>query len=462
MDALAYVFAAIPFLVSFLMAVLLIGLFWGLVGSPVWGAGAVLAFAVIEAAFVFIPPIHLGFNIFPGDVVSIAIGIALVLRAGHYPWGSSIGRLWLVFGAFMFASFAVGAASYGAAAGSDFRVYFFYSWVTVAYFMTFELHPPQLARMRTMVILAALCLVGLTFVRWAAFGAGVDLGPFQAFVVDGNNFRVVSAGQALIIGVGALLLIQRWLLRQAGSGSISLAVVFLLTLVALQHRSVWVAVLIGLATMVMLQRKQLGRSSGSLLLVLGLGIALIVPVLILGLGGGVSETVAASAREAVSSRSTFTGRAEGWKALLTDWKAGGLHSYVLGQPFGSGYAREQQGSTVAWSPHNYYIHVLLRTGVLGLLAMVTTLMVAARRLFRARDVEYPEWVPLLVGLLLLELAYFIPYSALIEQAIWCGSALSLAARLKPSAPALAPPPALQQGLATKPAPLRSGGYWGRA
>lgn len=432
MELLAYLFAALPFVIALLIALGTVALVWGLATSPAAGAAWVLFASLLQAAFVFVPSINLGINIFVGDLVSVLLGMALVIRGARYPWASAIGRAWLVFGIFMIASFLLGVARFGAGrAGSDFRTYFFYFWTGVAYFLTFEMSPAQLRRIRSVFICAALLIVSLACIRWVAELGDISLGAFGAAFRDGKRFRVVSAGQTVIIAVGALFLLQRWLTRESGFGAAALAMLMLLAVMVLQHRSAWGAVVLGLAGLIALQRKQLGRSGGAALwVVLGV-VAVLVPLLLLGLGGDVQQSVGGSVQEAVSDRSTFVGRIEGWRSLLAEWSASGVRSYAIGQPFGSGYLREQQGTMVSWTPHNYYVHVLVRTGVIGLLALLFVFVLAGVRLFAARSGGLAPWVPILVAFLMLELAYFVPYSANFEQAIYCGMALAVAARLAP-------------------------------
>jgi hypothetical protein len=428
MEFLAYLFVAPPFIIAFLLAVGAVVLLWALASTPTAGAAWVLVATSLEAAFVLVPPIHLGINIFLGDLVSVFLALALVMRARHYPWASAIGRAWLVFGLFMFASFVLGTAKYGVRAGSDFRTYFFYFWVGISYFLTFEMSPVRLQRIRSVYIAAAIFIVALSCIRWMALLGHLDLGPFQAYVPDGKTLRVVTAGQAMIIVVGAMFLLHRWLLRESGFGVAALAAVMLLVVVALQHRSVWVAGLLGLMGLVVFQRQQLGRGGGAVLwLIVGL-IAALLPLLLLGVGSDVQQSVGGSVQEGLSSRSTFVSRVEGWRNLLAEWRAGGISGYAIGQPFGSGYVRAQQGSLVTWSPHNYYVQVLLRTGVVGLAAMLFAFVAAAVRLFKTRDVDGARWAPLLLAMVLLELAFFVPYPALFDQAIFCGMALAVAAR----------------------------------
>lgn len=430
MELLSYFFVGFPFVVSLLLAVAVIVLIWVLAHSPAWGAGLVLGYASIEALFVATPPINLGVNIFLGDLVSVSLGIALLLRVGDLPWRSAIARLWVVFGIFLLLSLALGMARYKAAAASDFRVSFFYAWIAIAYFMSFELTEAQLVRIGTLFTVAALFLLLLAGVRWMAEANSVRLGSIGVVFPDNNYFRVVGAGQALTISIGALFLLQRWLLRKAGFATLAMVGVLLLAVAVLQHRSVWAAASVGLMALVALQRRQLGRRTGPVLLIPMVGVALMALVLVLGGGQAVQQSVGRSAQEVAGERSTFTGRTEGWRSLLIEWSAGGFKSYAIGQPFGSGYAREQQGVTVKWTPHNYYVQSLLRAGVLGALASLLAFVLAAYRLFRARKGEHAAWMPMYFALLVMELFYFIPYAAQIEHAIFCGVAFSIAARLK--------------------------------
>ena len=115
--------------------------------------------------------------------------------------------------------------------------------------------------------------------------------------------------------------------------------------------------------------------------------------------------------------------------MLSDWLHAGPVAYVIGSPYGSGFTRlesESTGREIAYAPHNYFVQTLLRSGLAGLFALVSTYVLALRWLRRDGGLEHPD-VPAsaLVALLASQLLYFIPYSPHYEQGIILGMALSL-------------------------------------
>ena len=83
------------------------------------------------------------------------------------------------------------------------------------------------------------------------------------------------------------------------------------------------------------------------------------------------------------SRRTFEWRTEGWSTLLEGWSGSPLN-WIIGEPFGSGFARDVSGDLVASTtdPHNFYIMTLLRTGVIGMLAFIILAVGLLRALWR--------------------------------------------------------------------------------
>ena len=160
------------------------------------------------------------------------------------------------------------------------------------------------------------------------------------------------------------------------------------------------------------------------------GLVVVTVIVIAALYGSldmIGNTVDQSFHEAFSDRSTFTGRIEGWQELVGEWSRGDLAGYLIGSPFGSGYARVQQGGVVTWTPHNYYLQTLLRTGVIGVFALIAVYGVGMYRLLWTES-EPISHGPLFFALLAMELAYFIPYPALFEQSIFSGVAFCVVAR----------------------------------
>ena len=427
MEVLSYFLIAVLFLVAFSAALAVVICFSWLLTNPVAGAALVLVIFLLEVVFVSLPAINVGFNIFPGDIASLALGIVAVIRIGKVGRLTTISSAWLVLGLVLFISFTRGMSRYGVSAGSDFRTYFFYFWTGVAYFLTFDLTESQLYTIAKLWIAVCLCTMALVYFRWGADAAGLKIGPSWSQVGAGVPFRVVGAGAAMVLAVGLLILVHQQLCGQLPRHLAILPLFLLFTLLLLQHRTVWVAALTGLITLFMTEK---GHRTKGVVKVTVAGLVVVTVIVIAALYGSldmIGNTVDQSFHEAFSDRSTFTGRIEGWQELVGEWSRGDLAGYLIGSPFGSGYARVQQGGVVTWTPHNYYLQTLLRTGVIGVFALIAVYGVGMYRLLWTES-EPISHGPLFFALLAMELAYFIPYPALFEQSIFSGVAFCVVAR----------------------------------
>ena len=139
-----------------------------------------------------------------------------------------------------------------------------------------------------------------------------------------------------------------------------LGVVLLLFVVVLNRRTVWLALLVGVAV-IMLRNRRLGRRA----VVMVAAAAVITAAVYLALPRLGRE----SGRLTSSGTGTLDWRIEGWQALLETWSRDPV-SWLIGQPFGSGFARRVEGMEVVLEAHNFYLTTLLRTGTVGLVALI--------------------------------------------------------------------------------------------
>jgi hypothetical protein len=247
--------------------------------------------------------------------------------------------------------------------------------------------------------------------------------------VGGARLRVIYAAPALVLA--QVFIVTSFAARAELDLPHTwrfLPVVLLPVVVGLQHRSVWVVLLACSILMALLAKRLRGR----LFLVLGGGI-LVGSLLVLfsfGTGiGGVGPSLEGSALEAFGTqRSTLLWRVEGWKALLGDNRMSSGLDYLLGLPLGSGYLRAVFGSQVGVSPHNFYITIFLRTGLLGLCAFALMYLGCLRPLFAAarQGGRWGSWAQMMFVLLVSQLLFYIPYGASYEQGLLLGSAMGLA------------------------------------
>jgi O-antigen ligase len=108
----------------------------------------------------------------------------------------------------------------------------------------------------------------------------------------------------------------------------------------------------------------------------------------------------------------------------------------LGQPFGSGYYRKiaEFGASYSaeYTPHNFYVQTLLRTGVVGSILFLSLMLATGMGSYRAlagmkgdRGPEFGVRLFLLVSLLM-QAVFFMAYGARLEQGLLFGLAMTAA------------------------------------
>jgi O-antigen ligase len=120
-------------------------------------------------------------------------------------------------------------------------------------------------------------------------------------------------------------------------------------------------------------------------------------------------------------------RVEGWAVLISQWAKSSMN-WFTGEPFGTGFLRVVEGSNVVAGPHNFYVEMLLRTGIAGLLALFALtagLLIATWRKSMPDAGVFGSGV--LAALLMMQLVWFVTWTPGIEQGIVTGIAISLAA-----------------------------------
>lgn len=117
-----------------------------------------------------------------------------------------------------------------------------------------------------------------------------------------------------------------------------------------------------------------------------------------------------------------------WQELLVNWATAKKPvTYLVGMPYGGGYnpmESEDGEDMLDMVPHNHFVHILYRGGLLGLCATVTLfyqLTAAAIALSRRGN---RSAAPCFFAIFAAFLAYFIPYWATYGSGILIGIAIS--------------------------------------
>lgn len=407
------------------VAVPLVGitLLFALCRSCLVGATLALTMAAAKAWFVELPGVELGVMLYPGDAGALLLALAASVRiitmgALRVPISA------LVFTAVLALSFILGLAEFGQSAGVDFRVIFAFM-AGVFYFSSFDIGLGLVVSLARAWIGAACVLMLIAWFVWIADAAGlamarkwIDADP------TGVKFRVLNSSITYMIGVASVILLHLLMSRQIAARWWPLLLALGGTVLVLQHRSVWLATFVSALPIVIMAERGRARMLWFAGIAALIGMALI-PFMSHRLSG-VSESVSLQAKRATDmTRGTSGGRVRAWEQLLKDWNKLGVGRQLIGKPFGSSYG----GLTNV--PHNCYLQVMYRTGYVGLLAMLAMYGGVVIRLLgqRQRKAASESGIEtLLLGLVIGQLAFFVPYAFTAEMGILLGTTFAYVRR----------------------------------
>lgn len=260
-------------------------------------------------------------------------------------------------------------------------------------------------------------LVAVFAIHVAIRGLGsADEAIIDPVTGDLSSSRPLNSGQALVLVLCAMLGLGRWLCSRSASLVVS-AGVFLLCVVLAQNRSTWAAAVGALVVLVAVARFH-GRAR--LISVLTVGALAAAFVISTGALGDVVGKLA----ESLNSSGTYDAREDSWQALIhQQFAAGDPLRILFGSSMGDGYDRiESSGRLVQYAPHNWYVTIFLRAGIVGLAAFVVMMVVLLVRALRHRD---PPVAAVITAMLL----YGWAYSWNWYQMIFMGWAASMALAL---------------------------------
>jgi hypothetical protein len=388
-------------------------------------AALVLGSVLVQAFFVDkVPALALagGVQVYVTDVVASLVVGAAVLRLLRQRRFHRYHRWLLLLAVLLLVSLVRGVPAFGVQQTvNDFRHYLFFAGVAI-YFATF---PPAVwlyDRIGRIWLAVSIPMMVLVVLRWLAVFAGINLGvPAEKFGADAA-IRVIDGpftfflAHAFVLTIPALLRggQERWIRW--------ISVPLLLFVLLLNRRTVWLAIVIGVAVLVLRDRR-LGRRA---LLLVTVG-ALVTAVAFVWLGG-----LQDGAEPAVRSGSgNLTWRIEGRSELVDVWSRNAT-DWAVGQPVGSGFTRVVEGSEVTAHPHNFYVEIMIRTGLAGLLALIALTAGLLRALWHTPTRDAGLLGPgVLPALLAMQLVWCLTWVPGTEQGIVTGFAIAVAAAQAP-------------------------------
>jgi hypothetical protein len=395
-----------------------------------FGVAVVLGVFCLETWLVSLPAIRIGLNIYPQDLVFVGLaavgGVRMLVGTNPRPAAFA----WFFFGVMLVVSFVLGVVKYHTEAGVDLRPTFYF-WATALYIGSFRIGMAEANRIMKMSLVVGVVVLLIVFYRWTSDALHLGSVVYNQ-IGAGKPLRVLTAGQAYFLA--ALTIMLAW---SAATGRISkraswLFLPFALTVLLLQHRSVWVATIIGLGVLYLGEPRLRGRFVRMSAIGGVVGTLLLIPLIAIGVMDPIFTALDESVQETMLSHgSTLTWRMESNHELFGQWVNGGVREYLIGKPFGSGYERflSDLGHVTNYSPHNFYIQMLLRVGLIGLMAALAAYLYATRRLWVGRLQEattgFAGYLPL-AAVLVSSLVFFYPYGAHFVQGLFLGLALAMA------------------------------------
>lgn len=358
------------------------------------------------------PYLQIGLQIYPNDLVSMAVFLATLVGFAYRPLPihASPFLLWLAFGLTIIASFVVGLNQHGRYAGTEVRP-FFYLWVAGLYCSATDFDEAELKRIARWCLWTAYALMVIALYYWVAVTLGLVSRQEIFEEPDTALLRPVAAHAVLFVACVGLVQMTMWL-RGTGTRLSGLhAAAFMAFTVVLQHRSVWIGAAVGVLTVLVLERRHLPRRFG---LLLGFMLSIVFVISVVGATGALDDLARRLTESTLSmthSEGTFAARVDGWVRLLEQWLAASPMTQLFGFPFGAGYTRMYNGVVIEFAPHNYFIDLLLRVGIVGtLLFLLTTVMAVVHGLTVKTTSEFDYLLARGLGVsLLVALVYCVAY-----------------------------------------------------
>jgi hypothetical protein len=381
-----------------LFQLLAVGTFLASVTLHLVGRPLILLYVLLAVQFLvagrLMPEISarvMGVALGPVDVINMMLLAVAILRMKRGPTGLQ----WALIGAIGLVTYGTltGFLRLGDAAMLGFRAELYF--LVPALFVS-TISVQNLPKVVRAIVWFGTGLAVLAVFRWIGIG-NFEFEHETGYLIE----RVIRSNAALWVALAALAAVFA-LFHARGNqpthypwivASLCLAVVLFT-----QHRSVWVASAVMLA-MVFVITQQRTFLKVAVVLTAGIAVALI-DLLDLGHGGTAAESFA----YAMSNVGTWEWRVERWGNVWETHAARGWAAILLGSGYGYGWVTGIVGEW-EYSPHNGFLQIAVRVGLLGAFLVFLPYYLAIRKLvFSGDPTDRLLWL-WTIGILV----YFIPY-----------------------------------------------------
>jgi hypothetical protein len=425
---LGFSFQSAPFVVAIVLGLLLP--FLAIKSYSRFGYGV----GLITLAFLFCMfmlgdvGLNLGIYVYYKDIV---LGFIFMITAARFVLADDVPRLnrsWLVFCLAVALSTVIGLASYGTTAGVQVRGYFYFV-AAALYAMSFPMTEERVQTLFKAFAYASMVAIFLIVYRWIVYYTPISslLPPGGVYNVDGA-VRVISADETLLLAEFSVLIL--FFAKSApvlGFMRILLPVFWGMVLL-LQHRSVWLAALVGVVASFAVARSQRSSAWMQGLLLVSMAVILAMALATSSKLSNVSQDVSDRTTTALKGQTTTGERWESWGEMLKKWYRSGPVAIAIGLPFGSDSTRYVHADSgvrkINYIAHNMYVQHAFNIGLLGFVSYMAVLWQVLRGLYGlARSGRAGVQGEALLVLVLMQSVYYIAYGADYVQGLILGVAL---------------------------------------
>lgn len=378
----------------------------------------ILGYFLLEVIFPKgILPISLGnINVYVLDLITLLciFGIFLKLYSTNFKLNKNVIPL-LFLGFLLLTSLLRGVLFIGVETAFNYgRVYLYFFVIALSVFVL-DWNEISISKLLFFWGIVSWLVFAIVLFRWMQILMGFTQNVSWVFS-EGKIMRVINASQTLFLVQAVIMAFFIPKDEKLIPFQKVLPWVFIPTIILLQHRTIWVILMVVLLFFALKKIKTM---------------AIIIPLLILGLiliflvfpVDFENNLVGSSLINSVTDMRTFVWRLESWKQLISPNRYQSFVDYVIGQPFGTGYSRiSMSDESNLVSPHNFLIQTILNIGFIGLFLLLFIYFKSIGSLFKhnRRLLFLPFFL-----LLFSQLLFFLAYAPNFEQGLLLGSAIRL-------------------------------------
>lgn len=333
-----------------------------------WEFPAPIAVAQVSATSIYFP-----------DLLSSCFILIIILDAKRLLMNvGPVAIFWVLFGCMLAMSLVLGVLQFGPnGALNEFRM-LFYPFATVTWAMTLDWNNKlQKSIINKLSLALGWGLVILATYHVSRYGLGETSEFVDAVTGYAQTSRPLVSEQTLILLLCAVVVFWRWSHERKSSLLIS-GMAFLTIVAIVQQRTVWAVGIVVVCVVFLMSRSNTRHTILKSAAIVAWGIAM------LSLSGRLS-TITAQLDSAASNFGTYDYRVNSWIDLIHRSFADGPGVVAVGAPFGHGFGRyEGVGRWVEFAPHNWYLTIYLRVGIVGLTLFLLFFGFLFGRVLRAR------------------------------------------------------------------------------